>query len=284
MNMKKISIYTYLDYRVFLRDAYARLHARNRAFNYVAVCKKVDLKSPSHITAILKGTRNIPERLIDPFARAFSLNKKESRYFYWLVCYNQAKTHSKKDEAFQKLLSFHSSDSTIINPQIYTYFSHWYHPVIRELVALIAVTRDDYHRVAHALQPRITPAAAQRALSLLERLGIISITTQGVYTRTDKVLTTGEGWRSIIINNYQRAAMDLARKAVERFAAHERDISTLTLSISEETFSRMREKIASLRKELLDMARADTNAQRIYQCNFQLFPVSCKKDDPHDET
>ncbi len=274
----KLSPQRYLDARQYLRDAYKRRHRRDRSFNYEELCRLVGLKSPSHITAILKGTRNIPKHLIEPFARAFRLSKKDARYFHWLVEYTQAKTHEKKDTAFQKMLSFHKNNTHVIDPNVYTYFSHWYHPVIRELVAIFPISDENPRLLAHMLEPAISPAAAQRALSLLEKLEIIRKNTHGYYERVDKSITTGEGWRSVTIHNYQRAAADLAKKALERIPKDERDISTLTLSISADSYEKIREKIRTLRRELLAMAEKDTMPQRVYQCNLQLFPVSVQKE------
>jgi uncharacterized protein (TIGR02147 family) len=57
-----------------------------------------------------------------------------------------------------------------------------------------------------------------------------------------------------------------------------RDISTLTLSISESSLQRMKEKIRECRRELLEIAKADEHADRVYQLNLQLFPLSAFED------
>ena len=36
----------------------------------------------------------------------------------------------------------------------------------------------------------------------------------------------------------------------------------------------MKERIKAMRKELLEMADRETNAEEVYQVNFQVFPLS----------
>ena len=68
--------------------------------------------------------------------------------------------------------------------------------------------------------------------------------------------------------------MELAREALYSVPKTHRDISTLTLSISEQGLQHIKEKIKDCRRELLEIAKADENADRVYQLNLQLFPLS----------
>jgi uncharacterized protein (TIGR02147 family) len=68
--------------------------------------------------------------------------------------------------------------------------------------------------------------------------------------------------------------MELAQEALYSVPKTHRDISTLTLSISKQGLQRMKEKIKEFRRELLEIAKADEHADRVYQLNLQLFPLS----------
>jgi uncharacterized protein (TIGR02147 family) len=67
----------------------------------------------------------------------------------------------------------------------------------------------------------------------------------------------------------------LASESIERFPSSRRDITSVTLNVSEENYNIIIDKLRALRKELLEMAEADVNPKRVAQLNLQLFPLSC---------
>jgi uncharacterized protein (TIGR02147 family) len=66
----------------------------------------------------------------------------------------------------------------------------------------------------------------------------------------------------------------LAKEALERFPKQLRDSSTLTLGLSKEGYLAAVEKIAALRKDLLDIARFDRQIDRVIQVNLHAFPLT----------
>ena len=69
-------------------------------------------------------------------------------------------------------------------------------------------------------------------------------------------------------------AIQLAGATLETILKELRDISTTSVSLSEPTFEAIRERIADMRKEVLEIARNDENIIAVYQINFQVFPVT----------
>jgi uncharacterized protein (TIGR02147 family) len=278
-----VRIRDYLDYRAYLRDRYRELRARDRQITYQRLTAQVGLKSPGHITSIFKGDRNLTPRLIEPFADAFGLSGRNREYFRQLVAYNQAKTHQRKTAAFKRLTAFHRVSRTVLDPDVYRYFSRWYHPVVRELIALRPVTDQTAEALGRYATPRLSPAQVRSSVALLLELGLIRRRADGVLVRGDRAITTGEGWRSVTIHTYQRAILDQAKKALEATPREERDISTITVSVSADRFAAIQEKIRALREELRDMASAETSADRVYQCTFAVFPCTDRVEDTdHD--
>ena len=68
--------------------------------------------------------------------------------------------------------------------------------------------------------------------------------------------------------------MGLASEAIDRFKKEEREIATLSLSISEDMVLRIKSKLKTVRREILEMAELDENSERVYQINMQVFPLS----------
>lgn len=70
------------------------------------------------------------------------------------------------------------------------------------------------------------------------------------------------------------AMMQLAQESVDRHTSQERDISAVTVGLSASAYAVARQEIALLRKRLLALSEQDTQVDKVYQCNFQLFPLS----------
>ena len=80
-----------------------------------------------------------------------------------------------------------------------------------------------------------------------------------------------------MLRHFQKENLQLASKAIDRFPRPQRDISTLTVSISEDGANRIREELADFRKKLVNIVAEDQNVDRVYQINFQSFPLSLPK-------
>jgi uncharacterized protein (TIGR02147 family) len=225
---------------------------------------------------VINGKRNISGKLIIELSTILKLRKKERYYFESLVRFNQAGTHNEKTCFYQELLSYKSSPVRTVNQDQYEFYNKWYYSAIRELVAIYPV-KEDYQYLAKLLKPAIKPSEAKSALETLTRLGLITKTRSGIYKRRDPVISSGETVKSFEVHNFQKAAMELARTALERIPRDERELSTVTMSIDKDTYCMIRKKTAKLRAEIMELARSVKNPEQVYQLNLQLFPMSEQK-------
>jgi uncharacterized protein (TIGR02147 family) len=269
----KTNIYSYLDYRKFLFDLYQERKSHEKYFTYRYLAEKVGLRSVGFITWIFQGKRNLSDHLILRFADAFRLSRQEAAFFELLVRFNQARSHEDKKHYFDKIASLNRFSAVTTDVGQYMYYDKWYYSAIRELICLKPF-KEDYRLLSSTLIPAITPAEAKKAVDLLLELGFIMKDSTDTFFQKDKTISTGQSWRSLAISNYQIQAFELGKKAIDAIAKSERDLSTMTLSCSQATFSAMREKLRTLRAEFADMAKADPEPERVYQCNFQMFPLS----------
>ena len=267
-----VSVFSYLNYREFLRAAYEERKSQNPAFSYRFIARRVGINASTFVR-IVQGTRNLTGKMIAPICSVFKFGKKESSYFELLVNLDQARTSNEKKLYFEKVVSFNKSDVLTLLADRYALFESWKYIAIRELLSHYRFC-GDYEGLARLCTPAISPREAKQAIALLSRLGIIRKDQKGCFRPTDKFVTTGEDWRSIAIANYQKSTIALAGEAIERFAPEERDISTLTVNLSQKGLALVKDKIRSLRKELLEVENMESECDRVYQVNFQIFPLS----------
>ncbi len=133
--------------------------------------------------------------------------------------------------------------------------------------------KGDYDALAALTIPKITPAQAKKAVKLLEKLKFIHKNKEGIYKLNEEYLTTGEEWQSIAIGTFQQETIKLAGLALESLPREQRDISTVTVSISHDNFLKTREIIKSCRKEILQLAQTEDSPEKVYHINMQMIPI-----------
>lgn len=273
-----VDLYAYTDYRKYLRDYYEAKRAATKEFTHRHIAQAVGFKSTGTFAQILQGKTNISPQTLARFAGFLGLKKDESAYFELLVLFNQSKGHSEKKRYFERILSFPKSNLKHVDATQYAFYEKWYYSVIREALAFHPF-RDDYRELARMLEPPIATAEAQKAVKLLEELGLARRNESGILEKSDPVITSGYDTRSLAVNQFIVETLDLAKVALDKLPREERSLSALTLSLSEDGYAMIEEKVKVFRRELLELARNCADPKRVIQVNFQIFPVTRKTDE-----
>jgi len=275
-----VVVYRYLDYRAFLRDAYRDRKQHQRGFSYRWFSRRAGLSSPNFLKLVIDGKRNLTVASARRFAAAFDLNVTETAFFCDLVAFNQARSPAEKNEYYERIRASRRHRAVrALDHHEFDYFSRWYYPAVRELVACKGF-RDDPAWIARRLVPPITPAQARHALELLTKLGLLRRDADGTLRQGEMLVSTGPEVRSLAVGNFHRQMMERAAASIELVAREERDISGLTVALSDEACHRFKQRIVELRAELLQLSAAETEATRVVQLNFQLFPLATTEEEP----
>ena len=270
-----ISVFDYLDYRAYLRDFYVQQKKTNTFFSYRYIGNKVGMDS-SFLIKVLQGHLHIADDRIEKFNKICAFNDKEAAYFDALVHFNKAKAEKESKLYFEKMLSINKAKSDKLGENQYEFFQKWYYAAIWSLLDERSF-QGDFKDLANQLAPAITPKEAKQAIKLLEDLNLVKREENGNYQAVGINLTTGKEWRSVAITQYQREMIKLAEESLERFKKEERDISTLTLNIPEAAMPEIRELAGEFRESLKKLVNSYSDADRLYQLNIQLFPLSTRR-------
>jgi len=272
-------IFTYLDYRKYLRDLCEAKKRVQPHFSYRYLSQKVQIKSAGFFSWVLQGKRNISDRLVLELARFFKMNKAQTAYFEGLVTFNQANTHDERKHAFEKLLTMRRGAVKQVDEDQIDFYRKWYYSALRELLPIIAVTDDNIAQVGTILSPAVKPAQVREALSVLERLGMARRDENGIYKRTDAILSSRENVPFVALHDFQISSMELAIAALDGFEKNERELSTVTMSIDDDAYLRIVEQTAMFRAAIMEIARSVKRPTRVMQLNMQLFPLSVQNRD-----
>lgn len=279
--MKKV--FTYLDYREFLGDWLASRKSADPSFSYQRFADLCGFRAKDFIYRVIKGQKNLSKPSGEAIARALRLSKRDAEYFLCLVDFNQGKEYENREKVYLRLQKLAQETSpkeerVLITHDQYALFSEWHHLVIRSLIGQYPF-KDNYKELASRVYPSISEAQARKSVELLERLGFIERDHTGYYRITSQAITTGENVKRFALQHYYMDTMRLAGEAMDKLPREKRNITGVTLGISQETYDVIVEKIQNFRRELAELADADMQADRVVQVNFQVFPVS----DPDSE-
>jgi uncharacterized protein (TIGR02147 family) len=267
-----IDVFRYLDYRVFLDDFY---RAKKRSgFSYRAFSRATGLGAPNYLKLVIASERNLTKSMAARFAATCGLQGEAAAYFERLVEFNQAKTATERSASYEQLVGFRRyRQAQKLELAQAEYHSKWYLPAIRELCTSPGF-REDPEWLASVLRPAIKPSEAKQALELLLELGLLERTPSGRLQQKSAVVSTGPETRSMNIRNYHTEMLRRATHAIELVPAKERDISSLTLCLSDDGLLRFKQRIAAFQRELIELAERETDRSQAVQVNFQLFPLS----------
>jgi uncharacterized protein (TIGR02147 family) len=277
MNQEKqtsIDIFKYLDYRDYLQEVYNCLKKSRKGFSYRSFAKQACIPSPNYLFRVLQGSRNLTDNYCPHICTALDLSPDEARYFVALVNFNNEKKPEKKEESLRRLLMLrHTRGEFRLEDKKLKFFAKWYYPIIRELVIVLDF-KEDYNLLARSCIPRITAVQAENAVRYLLSNGFIKRDESGKYIQTDPVITTGAEVNSVFLRKYHRQTITQCADALDSVKLFERDISSLTMSVSKKTFQDIKIEIQEFRKRLLALAKKDTNPELVCFTGFQLVPRS----------
>ncbi len=276
---QSFDIYRYTDYRFLLRDYYTYQKKEVRSFSYRYFAVKSGV-SASMFKDIIAGRRRLSLPVMEKYAAAMSLSPKEIEYFGAVVQFINSKSNDEKNQHFSRMLRLRGNSAIkFIDEKQYEFFRSWYHSALREIVSL-SDFREDYEWIAKRCNPRITAIQAKKSIELMLQLGILRRNEQENLEPTDAVISSEYEMKSFILRNFHTEMLGLAKDALERFDPNEREISSLTLGVSQKCYDKIKERIRTFKQELLSMVIEDTSeSETVCQCNFQLFPLVDKNQD-----
>lgn len=271
----EIDIYSYTNFRKLLEDYYEQEKEKApEKFSFRFFARRAGFSSPNFLQLVMKGKRNLGHESIHRFARVMGLNKRETHFFESLVLFNQSSDPKERTMALEKVISFREyRNSKKLFAKQYEYFSRWYYPVIREMVNLKDF-RPDAIWIARRLKPSITSIEAGQALRCLEQLKLISRDSKGSLRQTDQNLKTEEEIASTALMKFHQEMIGHGLASLNQPSA-EREISSLTMSLSSNQFQQVKQKIREFHGEIQKLIASDGGGDpdKICQLNFQLFPL-----------
>lgn len=279
-------IYDYLDYREFLNDWITWKKQVMSGFSGAAFARKAGFKSHTLLSLVARGERNLTYKTIRSFAKGLGLSVKEKLYFEKLVLFNQSQKDEERLEFMNELSMLASKSDRQLVTQLNDYakyVSHWYIVVIKELCVL-----DDFDPkpewIVKKLKNMITKKQAKEAWELLVDLGQVE-QIHSKWQPATPAVDIDPGRIDFAIRQFHKDYLDRTKKAIEDEDLSERQLSSLTVALSETEYQELKDKINEFRKELnlkftnINQKTNSNKKSRVVAWNSQVLSLSEIKGD-----
>ncbi len=280
-----VSIFEFIDYRHFLAAVFDQFKSENPSFSFRSFARMAGSSSPNYLQLIKNRKLNISNSAIYALSIALKLSRTEEEYFEAIVNFDHARTNVEKDKFFKRILQSRQMTGkvqTLLKEQ-YEFFSHWYIPVIRELVVSDAYSGDP-EWIAKKIVPPVSVAQVHKGIALLEKLGMIVPRGEGKpWLQQHSLVKTESEVVSLAVTQYHQNMIRLAGEAIERFDASSRDIRSVTIGISASGYVEIKKKLEQFWMELLHFAESQKEIDQVFQINMQMFPISTSTTDDSNE-
>ncbi|MBF0432853.1 MAG: TIGR02147 family protein [Fibrobacteria bacterium] len=268
------SIFDYTNYRKYLQDYYSWAKINVRGFSHRAFLKKAGMSGPNYLKRVMEGVHKLTDNSIPKFAKALSLSESETVYFQYLVYFNQAKTLADKDKYFEVLMDLKGPYAQYkLDRGQYDYYKEWYNIAIREILSYFPY-KNNPDTLGKEIAPPVSPRKVKKSIELLEGLGLIEKRSDGSYAQTNRAISTGPDFRSLLVSKFHISMAKLAAEAITRFKKEDRYFSSVSMSLSRESFEMVIRLIREFRKTVIERVSQETDPDRVCHLNMQLFPMT----------
>ena len=269
-----MSILDHTDFRTFLNDFYQAQKSKKEQYSYRQLSQDFGFGASNYLYLTIQGKRNLSEDAIRKIQSHMHWSAYEKKYFETLVQFQQAKKLSEKEKWSTELKRLRQKGSKKISEEKFGFFSAWYIPVIHEILSFKNVVHN-LTWLARKLQPKITEEEARLAIDVLERLGMVRKEKNSLIPVSEN-LTTEDEVTSKTIYDYHKQLLNLSLGSLE-LPSSERDVSSLTLSLTPEHFQKLKSKIISFRDEVLhEIEEKKLDPTLVALLNIQFFPLTKK--------
>lgn len=271
--MKKPDIYSYHDYRAYLKDRVEFEKSVRPRFSLRVLSGEAKI-APGFLPMLLAGDRSVTVEVLERIAIGLNLNKEERRYLQGLRTISESPSQALRIEALEELQKNRGYKEQ--NPrelEVHHYLSRWFNVAIREMVNLEEF-KLDAKWIRSRLRVKVPLVEVEKALAFLLEKGFIQKKGEDKATVMEKKLEcTGSVYR-LTFSQFHREMLKLASDALETVPFEERSITGLTFPIPVEKYK----EVFKILDEALDKIDAISSQSKgndsVYHVGISLFPLT----------
>lgn len=268
IDVSKISVFMYFDYRDFIRAVLETMQSKGLSLR--AIQENAGVSGSAFFSRILDGSRPLSIANAKNIAKSWGLPDDESDYFLDLVRFGNEKNVDVREELLRKLLAVRANNQEFaLQDSSLKFFSKWYYPVLRDLLPLLP-PNTPAEKIGRMFTPVLRAPQVESGIRYLMESGFVTLDENGVYHVEQPIVSTPPRVRSTILRKYHLKNLEVNSEVYDLFTSDDRSVTSVTCSLSKESFEKVREEIAKLREKILALSREEKNPDRVCHVGFQL--------------
>src|SRR3989338_1064134 len=269
---QKPNIHEYTSYRAYLQSHYEDSKKKNPSWSYEAWARKLGLKNNTSILKIIHGQREAGPAIAQKFSEYFKFDVDERVYFEDLIRLSKSKKDPRLAVAlmYKMMKQYPQSKVRFLNDKEFSAISHWWFYVIRQMTKLKGF-RNDAQWISRQLHFHVPPKEIKKAIEILQELKLLKIENSEL-KMTKERLNTSDDVASEAVKRFHEEMIENAKQAVRSVPVLERQISGVTLAVSEEDLPKAKHIIEEFEEKFSKLINSK-NANTVYQLNTQFFPL-----------
>ena len=268
IDVSKISVFMYFDYRDYIRAVLETMQSKGLSLR--AIQENAGVSGSAFFSRILDGSRPLSIANAKNIAKSWGLPDDESDYFLDLVRFGNEKNVDVREELLRKLLAVRANNQEFaLQDSSLKFFSKWYYPVLRDLLPLLPPNMPA-EKIGRMFTPVLRAPQVESGIRYLMESGFVTLDENGVYHVEQPIVSTPPRVRSTILRKYHLKNLEVNSEVYDLFTSDDRSVTSVTCSLSKESFEKVREEIAKLREKILALSREEKNPDRVCHVGFQL--------------
>ena len=263
----------YRNYRAFLRSVLSDRKGKNALYSQRAFARSLRL-SPSLLSSVLAGTKNLSFETAIQVAEALGLNPDESDYFASLVQLGSLDCGPARELVERKLEGMRGrAGAKNLGVDAFRLISEWYHLPILQMCDLDPASfRFEPARIAARLG--ISTVEAEAAVERLLRLELIELGEDGRYRRVHENLLIESTPPNAALRIYHTQMLARAEVVLETQDARERFTGSEAMAFDPAQVPEASRRIDEFLTSLAEFARTGPCKTEVYLLGAQLFRLT----------
>jgi uncharacterized protein (TIGR02147 family) len=275
--MNKPGVYSYHDYRVFLKDLITFLQETQPDLSLRKLAEKSEL-AVGYLPMVLGGKRNLTEKALEALKKHLKLKVDEVAYLKYMMELNDSGSREGKLELVKKMQKFHKyQEENGKELEAYQYLTKWHYVALREMI-LLEDFKNDIHWIQDRLSFAVTPKDIQEALDFLLQHGFIEKAGRGKFIVKDKILDCFDGIYRLSLGEFYKLIYALAVESIDSVARDERLLLGHTFAVSNDSYEKVSAVLNEALLKIREIEKTDVRRDRVYQVSFAAFPLTKKRD------
>lgn len=241
---------------------------RERLFNELAMRQK---RNPAYsLRSFARDLDMSPTSLSQLFSKKRNLSFANLEKAYLRLGFSTSEIVAASREIKAPFKSASDEYFCALSDDVFRYMSDWYYFAILS-IAVSGRAKADPIWIAKKFN--ITKIQAQTAIDRLKRLKLLTV-RGGLLHPTKTRLRVPSNVPSVAARHLQHDHLHLAQISLETHPLDIRDMTSMTMLVTEDRIEQAKERIKKFRRKLSGYLEAGTGKKRVYVLAVQLFPVS----------